>query len=316
MNSFTIPQYSNATGDDGDYQIITGSQYLIKEFKQINKNNTDSINITWKGRTTVPTSVSPLILQIYNQSAGPARVSAHDATGSGAGSATATYPGAPTAGNLLVAVVGDDSGSGIPALTGFSTAFNSATSGSQATIFYKIAAGTEGVITCNYASAGNLSMSIFEYSGISSSPLDQATGTGNGVAGSLTATGATTGTTSTVSELVIAAGFFDTTNPETFASATNSFNQRLSTSPLMVVDKIVSAIGTYTTNITVTGTSATWTSAIATFKSGANPWETIATSTTMPADRDFQVSANQTTNLTNYYDSRNQVSFRVIQKVI
>lgn len=195
------------------------------------------------------------------------RLTGQDATGTGSGSATATYANNATPGNLLIAVVGDDAGAGIPALTGFTVAVNPGISGTQITIFYKVANGSEKIITCSYASAGALSLSIFEYTGTARSfALDKTGSATSGVGTGLTATGGTTATTTEANELLIAAANWDTANVEVFASATNSFNQRLSTSPMMVVDRIVAATGAYVTDITITGTAAGWTSAIATFK--------------------------------------------------
>ncbi len=45
-------------------------------------------------------------------------------------------------------------------------------------------------------------------------------------------------------------------------------------------------------------------------------WETLASQTMVPADTDFTLSATQSANLSNYYDSRNTVSARVYQLVV
>lgn len=45
-------------------------------------------------------------------------------------------------------------------------------------------------------------------------------------------------------------------------------------------------------------------------------WETLAVANTVPADTDFSVTVKQTTNLSNYYDSNNVVTFRSYQQVI
>jgi len=64
---FTVPNYSNVSADDGDYFIQSGTQYVITQFKNTHQNNTDSITVTWKGRSTEAPFISPLVLQIYNQ---------------------------------------------------------------------------------------------------------------------------------------------------------------------------------------------------------------------------------------------------------
>lgn len=45
-------------------------------------------------------------------------------------------------------------------------------------------------------------------------------------------------------------------------------------------------------------------------------WETLATVNKVPADTDFSVTISQTTNVSNYYDSNNIVTFRSYQQVI
>lgn len=45
-------------------------------------------------------------------------------------------------------------------------------------------------------------------------------------------------------------------------------------------------------------------------------WETLAIVNKVLPDQDFQVTVSQTTNISNYYDSKNIVAFRVYQKVI
>lgn len=66
LNSFIFPQYSQAAGDDGAYFIEYGSEYMIREYKYKNANNTDTVTFTWKGRSTESTQVSPVLIQIYN----------------------------------------------------------------------------------------------------------------------------------------------------------------------------------------------------------------------------------------------------------
>jgi hypothetical protein len=64
MNAY---QDSNVSGDDGDYFIQGGAQFVIQEFKSQHQNNTDNIVVTWKGRSTESPGISPILLQIYNQ---------------------------------------------------------------------------------------------------------------------------------------------------------------------------------------------------------------------------------------------------------
>ncbi len=66
-NKLTPTNYSNESVDDGDYFIQYGSKTIVQEFKKDWTNNTDNISFTFKGRTTLSTLVSPIIIQIYNQ---------------------------------------------------------------------------------------------------------------------------------------------------------------------------------------------------------------------------------------------------------
>jgi len=63
---FSDFQYANSSIDDGDYFIQQGSSNIIQQFKSTHTNNTDNITISWKGRTTIAPSASPVYLQIYN----------------------------------------------------------------------------------------------------------------------------------------------------------------------------------------------------------------------------------------------------------
>lgn len=67
VNPFNSIQYGNVSTNDGGYQIQTGSQVIIQEYKSLHQNNTDNINFTWWGRSTVAPSVSPFYVQVYNQ---------------------------------------------------------------------------------------------------------------------------------------------------------------------------------------------------------------------------------------------------------
>lgn len=66
LNRFTSINYSNVMGDDGDYFIEYGSEYMIRNYQYDWTNNTDNISFTWRGRTTLSTLVSPMYIQIYN----------------------------------------------------------------------------------------------------------------------------------------------------------------------------------------------------------------------------------------------------------
>lgn len=66
LNRFSVPNYSDVSVDDGGYFIERGAKFLIREYSQIHQNNTDNIFFTWKGRSTLSTLISPILIQIYN----------------------------------------------------------------------------------------------------------------------------------------------------------------------------------------------------------------------------------------------------------
>lgn len=66
INSFTNAMYSDVGGDDGDYFIEYGSEFMIREYKKRWTNNTDNIFFTWRGRSTLSSLISPILIQIYN----------------------------------------------------------------------------------------------------------------------------------------------------------------------------------------------------------------------------------------------------------
>lgn len=65
-NAFANANYSQINSDDGDYFIEYGSKYMIREYKYKHQNNTDAVTMTWKGRSTVACTRSPILIQIYN----------------------------------------------------------------------------------------------------------------------------------------------------------------------------------------------------------------------------------------------------------
>lgn len=135
--------------------------------------------------------------------------SAH-ANGAG-GTVTATYPGATTAGHLLVAIgsctTGHGSSLALPA--GWSTAVVqdlSTTAAGGVGIFYKVADGTETAITMTGASTCTLE--LYEFSGTAATSVVDGTPAGNNSAAATVATLATPSTTLTKagSVVVVAVG--------------------------------------------------------------------------------------------------------------
>lgn len=52
------------------------------------------------------------------------------------------------------------------------------------------------------------------------------------------------------------------------------------------------------------------------YNANSASWETLAVANKVPADTDFSVTVYQTSNISNYYDSSNTVTFRSYQLVI
>lgn len=201
-----------------------------------------------------------------------ARISAQDASATGTNGAVATYPTTATNNNLLVAIGVSDTGAGTMAIAGFTQVLNNFTSGNQISIFYKVSAGTETTITMTDDGGSTVNaLAIFEYSGLSTTPLDKFASAGDNITSTLSVASGTTATTTNSDELLIAAAFWENAL-QTFSSATNSFTNILNVgSRLFVVERIVASTGAYSTTITVTGTAGSALGAIATFAAPAVP---------------------------------------------
>ena len=230
----------------------------------------------------------------------PARV--QYATGSGTGvnaSATATWPAATTAGNLLVLRIAVRPGSGLAGsgvtlgATGWTLAKRqdggAATDSAVVAIYYKENADAESgdvTVTTNTV-AGNpgVKIVIAEYSGIATaSSLDETAGD---YAGSDTAvTSGTTATTVQDIELAVAV-LAGTGTAATFGSETNDFEEVFEFSAVTcsaaVYDKVLSEAGAIEVAATLSGSNLAG-GAIATFK---------AAPVTTDATVGFTLAANQ-----------------------
>lgn len=185
------------------------------------------------------------------------------ATGTGT-SLAVSWPGATTAGNLLILVIAQDATSGtVTPPVGWVQAVTNVAGSMRLTIYYKANASSEsGAVTTSFTTgSGTKDAFILEYSGVST--LDAVAST-NGT--SATVASGTTAATAQSHELWFAA-MLDTNN-EAQTSPTNGFSQRgnQAAAPyLAVYDKSATATGTASTAAT-TATSANFTGAIATFK--------------------------------------------------
>lgn len=203
------------------------------------------------------------------------RLAGQDAEGTSTTSTvSATYPGATTAGNLLIcslyAIVGQASVTGPSGFTAAKQEDFSA--GAQSvSIFYKVADGTETTITSTGTAATQMRTHIYEYTG-NANPVvvDQTNGNTSGVTSVTTIASGNITTTNASDLLFVALGTGGSTSAYSF---TNSFNTRqsdVSASRLCDADQIVAVTGTY-------GTTASWTTsvragiAIAGFQAAATP---------------------------------------------
>lgn len=199
-----------------------------------------------------------------------------------------TFDSAPTQGNLLVVVYSSDGGGAAGPNGGWTpvTGTDGVLSADFTAVicWYKIAGASESsTISFTFASASNLAVTAYEYSGIAaSSPVDKVAGNSPGSSTGTCATG-TTATTTQADELLIA-GVGQTTagggTLRTIASWNNSFTAELhiasTGSPvntsISVASRIVSATGTYSSTATFSGGNSNHPSAgIVTFKAAAAP---------------------------------------------
>ncbi len=214
--------------------------------------------------TPTPTSCLPTLVQKQSNISGNQNST----------SVSATFQSAPTANDLLVAIVGTyDPTITIHQPNGWSNAINesgaSGVSGMPGqAIFYKVAGSSESsTVTVTVSSGTHMGLQIYEYSGVTT--LDQTeslTGTSKTPSsGSITTTQAT--------ELLIAGVVIQ--GQTSFSLWTNSFTEEFdfqnttgssgSRCSYAGADRIVAATGTYSTTATTTASGA-WRGQIATFK--------------------------------------------------
>lgn len=185
------------------------------------------------------------------QEAAISRITGQDAKGAAAAaSVTATYPGATTAGNLLVASLYANVGLGLESMTGWTKAKDAAINiGASVGLWYRLADGTETTVTGAATGAGVMRIHIYEYTG-NANPIvvDQVNGADNG-GGSVTTVNSTAITTTNANDLLFAV-FGVAPGAITSPSVDSSFNLRQADSTIRMfdADQIVAATGTYSTN--------------------------------------------------------------------
>lgn len=163
---------------------------------------------------------------------------------------SATFTNAPEAGNLLVAAVTANVGTGSITISGWSTATSIAVGiAGGLVIFYKVSVGNETTVTSSATLAAFMDLHIFEYAGIdNASPLDKTATTADGGVGVTSRASGTTATLTQANELGFAAVAMAGTNGGG-ASWTNSFVAETTTTDLITSDIIVNA----TTALSTTG---------------------------------------------------------------
>lgn len=163
-----------------------------------------------------------------------------------AASVSATLGAAPTAGNLLVAVVKANNANAV-AIAGWLTGPEVAGS-NHIILLYKVATGGESAtVTAICTSATIMHLHVLEYSGLApTAPLDQtSTGTSGGTGVTSLSTGMTLATTF-ADELAIAGVAEGGSNGDT-VSWSNSFTAQGETDQLITADRILTAVGTVET---------------------------------------------------------------------
>lgn len=204
-----------------------------------------------------------------------ARITAQTATGSAlASTVSATYPGATTAGNLLIACVSDNSGGNGDTIPGFTsaTADIAVSPNTGGAIFYKVATGSETTITATNTGAGasGMEIAIYEIGGFTGTPTVDKTATGGGLTATAS-TGTTAATTAAAEYAIVMSGFLQAS---TFTSWSNSFalvSNVVSTGTQRMVtgELVLAATGTQTSTVTISASQQVG-ACIATFKGVAS----------------------------------------------
>ncbi len=182
------------------------------------------------------------------------------ANGANGTSITVSFATPPTAGNILVAILGNRSGTTIASIpSGWLNARQDPGPSPGMSIIYKVAgAGEPSDVTITVTVGTRLGLQIYEYTGIPNAVyLETAENSGSG-------TSLTSGTvTTTTNDELVVTGF--TTNVATsFGSWTNSFIERndfqnsgATISTYSGADRVASTPGSYATTAT-TGAAAAW----------------------------------------------------------
>lgn len=264
-NPFTSLQVARVLGDDGDYMIKYGSEYIMSQYKYKHINNTDACTFTWKGRSTYDTRQSPVYLQIFNQ------------------------------GNLAVSTYYfDASATGITNDAGAWTTTSNAFDGNTGT-----SAGRTGTASlgANYLEGGGTT----------------APSSGN------TITQVRARFYGTDSDTAVRANIFTAARAESLGVAVGASPGSyivLSTPSGGWSWPVLQALDVVFTRATGLSSATAARVEIEVTSGAAGAWETLARETRIPADTDYVNVVTQSTNMSNYYDSNNTITFRSYQQVI
>lgn len=200
----------------------------------------------------------------------PNRITSQDTIATGTTSATATFPGATTAGNLLIAIFCSADTNGVVVTpAGFTVATSgTAPTGASTTAYlcYKIATGSETTVTGSASLSGACSVALAEYNGWVGTPtLD-----GNSNNGLLSGTTLSSPNIAITSNKGIAVAGVAWSAATSAPSITGKLTIRQSNSTALFADKVVNIKDSF-------AVTATWTTSVgtgiaaATFKDTAQP---------------------------------------------
>ena len=281
LNTMRTHEVSDVMDDDGDYFIQFGSEFMVVNFQEKFANSTDNINVRWSGRSTVSTVTSPVFLEIYN-------------VNTGTSTATDSYSESNQSGTEFMY-----KGAGFKGVAqSFSPSSNSRLA--KATFYLRRTGSPDGYITARlYSHSGTY--------GTSSVP-------GNLIASSVPVLATSVPTSLTLTDFIFP-------YPTRLDSGTNYV---ISVEYANGDSSNNIEVGEDTTSPTHGGNQSTlfnnlWTQSSTIdvcFYIYITSWETLDMENLKPADTDFTLSGSVTTNVSNYYDTRNQVTCRVWQQVI
>lgn len=259
---------------------------MIQEYKYRNKNNTDAVTFSWKGRTTQSTVTSPFLVQVWNSTLAVP----------GGGKLIGSYSETNKNSDFTLILTSTDFVG--QSFVGTGEVIN-------AVKFYvKKQGAVNGIYAAQiYATTGTNGVNAV-YTGVALAQSDNITGSTSFTDQYQLITSNFTGANRFTPTLGI-------TYTVVFASLTSTTDRVLvgygSAPPSNPGNRNWDDTGTPTFDAA---------SDVCYYLYTIGGWETLAVVNTQPADTDFKVVVNQTANLSNYYDANNTVTFRTYQQVV